>query len=69
ASFRFPVTRDTLAVRLMVPTTKSIADFHRRVTAHVGRTRNSPYRSRGHQHFCISVPLTVVGSITKTIIN
>ncbi|MEL7568412.1 MAG: hypothetical protein AAGU27_26545, partial [Dehalobacterium sp.] len=41
ASFRFPVTRDTLAVRLMVPTTKSIADFHRRVTAHVGRTRKS----------------------------
>ncbi|MGI6085344.1 MAG: hypothetical protein ACOYIF_07840, partial [Acetivibrionales bacterium] len=38
ASFRFLVAKDTLAVQLMVPTTKPIADFHRQVTAHVGRT-------------------------------
>ena len=30
---------DTLAVQLMVPTTKPIADFHRLVTAHAGQTR------------------------------
>ena len=41
ASFRFHLTTDTLAVQLMVPTTKPIADFHRRVTAHVGRTKKA----------------------------
>ena len=30
---------DTLAVQLMVPTTKPIADFHRLVTAHAGQTK------------------------------
>ena len=35
---------DTLAVQLMVPTTKSIADFHRQVTAHVGRINKNPVR-------------------------
>ena len=39
ASFRFHLTMDTFAVWLMVPTTKPIADFHRLVTAHAGRTR------------------------------
>ena len=39
ASFRFHVAMDTLAVQLMVPTTKPIADFHRQVIAHVGRTK------------------------------
>ena len=29
---------DTLAVRLTVPTAKSVADFHRQVIAHAGRT-------------------------------
>jgi hypothetical protein len=38
ASFRFHLAVDTLAVRLMVPTTKPIEDFHLRVIAHVGRT-------------------------------
>jgi len=38
ASFRFHLTMDTLAVWLMVPATKPIADFHCRVIAHVGRT-------------------------------
>ena len=38
ASFRFHLTMDTLAVWLMVPTTKPIADFHCQVIAHVGRT-------------------------------
>ena len=40
ASFRFHLTMDTLAVQLMVPTTKPIADFHRLVTAHAGQTKN-----------------------------
>ena len=39
ASFRFHLTMDTLAVQLMVPTTKPIADFHRLVTAHAGQTK------------------------------
>ena len=29
---------DTLAVRLTLPTAKRVADFHRQVIAHVGRT-------------------------------
>ena len=33
---------DTLAVQLMVPTTKPIADFHRLVTAHAGQTTTKP---------------------------
>jgi NADH:ubiquinone oxidoreductase subunit 4 (subunit M) len=40
ASFRFHLTMDTLAVQLVVPTTKPTADFHRQVTAHAGRTKN-----------------------------
>src|SRR5690606_4043991 len=43
ASFRFHLTVNTLAVQLMVPTTKPIADFHRRVTAHVGRTKKKAH--------------------------
>jgi hypothetical protein len=39
ASFRFHLTMDTLAVQLVVPTTKPTADFHRQVTAHAGRTK------------------------------
>jgi len=38
ASFRFHLTMDTLAVQLVVPTTKPTADFHRLATAHAGRT-------------------------------
>jgi hypothetical protein len=38
ASFRFHLTMDTLAVRLTVPTAKSVADFHRQVVAHAGHT-------------------------------
>ena len=53
ASFRFPVARDTLAVQLMVPTTKPIADFHCQVIAHVGRTQKKPTVSTtmGFSHF------------------
>jgi len=39
ASFRFHLTMDTLAVQLVVPTTKPTADFHRQVITHVGRTQ------------------------------
>jgi hypothetical protein len=39
ASFRFHLAMDTLAVRLMVPTAMPIADFHRQVISHVGRTK------------------------------
>ena len=46
ASFRFRLTTDTLAVRLMVPTTKPIADFHRQVTAHVGRIAKGRSQNR-----------------------
>ena len=43
ASFRFHLTMDTLAVQLMVPTTKPIADFHRLVTAHAGQTKRKTH--------------------------
>ena len=43
ASFRFHLAVDTLAVQLMVHTTKPIADFRRLVIAHVGRTTIRPH--------------------------
>ena len=39
ASFRFRLTADTLAVRLTLPTTKRVVDFHHQAIAHGGRTR------------------------------
>jgi hypothetical protein len=45
ASFRFHLAMDTLAVRLTVPTAKSVADFHRQVIAHAGRTRKDKRES------------------------
>ncbi|WP_225624370.1 hypothetical protein, partial [Thermoanaerobacterium thermosaccharolyticum] len=45
ASFRFHLTMDTLAVQLVVPTTKPTADFHRQVTAHAGRTKKIAQRA------------------------
>lgn len=41
ASFRFYLTVDTLAVRLTLPTTKRVVDFHHQAIAHGGRTRNA----------------------------
>ena len=38
ASFRFRLTADTLAVRLTLPTTKRVVDFHHQAIAHGGRT-------------------------------
>ena len=38
ASFRFHLTMDTLAVRLTLPTTKRVVDFHHQAIAHAGRT-------------------------------
>ena len=38
ASFRFRLTADTLAVRLTLPTTKRVVDFHHQAIAHAGRT-------------------------------
>jgi hypothetical protein len=38
ASFKFNLAMDTLAVRLTLPTTKRVADFHRQVTTHAGCT-------------------------------
>ena len=40
ASFRFRLTADTLAVRLTLPTTKRVVDFHHLAIAHGGRTQN-----------------------------
>ena len=39
ASFRFRLTADTLAVRLTLPTTKRVVDFHHQAIAHGGRTQ------------------------------
>ena len=41
ASFRFHLTMDTLAVRLTLPTTKRVVDFHHQAIAHAGRTTAS----------------------------
>ena len=38
ASFRFHLAMDTLAVRLTLPTTKRVMDFHHQAIAHGGRT-------------------------------
>ena len=38
ASFRFRLAADTLAVRLTLPTTKRVVDFHHQAIAHGGRT-------------------------------
>ncbi|MBD9172782.1 MAG: hypothetical protein EGP83_06525 [Clostridiales bacterium] len=42
ASFRFHLTMDTLAVRLTLPTTKRVVDFHHQAIAHGGRTTKRP---------------------------
>ena len=39
ASFRFHLAMDTLAVRLTLPTTKRVVDFHHQAIAHAGRNR------------------------------
>ena len=39
ASFRFHLAVDTLAVRLTLPTTKRVVDFHHQAIAHGGRTK------------------------------
>ena len=38
ASFRFRLAADTLAVRLTLPTTKRVVDFHHQAIAHDGHT-------------------------------
>ena len=53
ASFRFRLTADTLAVRLTLPTTKRVVDFHHQAIAHSGRTTS------GH-HFLKGVPLSEI---------
>ena len=42
ASFRFRLATDTLAVRLTLPTTKRVVDFHHQAIAHGGRTTKTP---------------------------
>ena len=56
ASFRFHLTMDTLAVQLMVPTTKPIADFHRLVTAHAGQTKKSIHRTSSSANAFFATP-------------
>ena len=46
ASFRFHLTMDTLAVRLTLPTTKRVVDFHHQAIAHGGRTTKRAARFR-----------------------
>ena len=47
ASFRFHLAMDTLAVRLTLPTTKRVVDFHHQAIAHAGRTTENPERLCG----------------------
>ena len=53
ASFRFRLTADTLAVRLTLPTTKRVVDFHHQAIAHGGRTMNKAGSLRGSPTFVI----------------
>ena len=46
ASFRFRLAADTLAVRLTLPTTKRVVDFHHKAIAHGGRTSKIPRKVR-----------------------
>ena len=46
ASFGFHLTMDTLAVRLTLPTTKRVVDFHHQAIAHGGRTTKRAARFR-----------------------
>ena len=52
ASFRFPVTRDTLALGYILPAVGRIRDFHPLKHAPAGRTRSRNGRS-GHSGFLI----------------
>ena len=52
ASFRFRLTADTLAVRLTLPTTKRVVDFHHQAIAHGGRTTCDEFRLRRNSSVC-----------------
>lgn len=55
ASFGFHLTMDTLAVRLTLPTTKRVVDFHHQAIAHGGRTTQAGHRQNGDAlRFCYS---------------
>lgn len=54
ASFRFHLSVDTLAVRLTLPTTKCVVDFHHQAIAHAGRT------AQGRKTFPSSAPMVVM---------
>ena len=51
ASFRFHFTMDTLAVRLTLPTTKRVVDFHHQAIAHGGRTTQNKRPTRFGRSF------------------
>ena len=51
ASFRFHLTMDTLAVRLTLPTTKRVVDFHHQAIAHGGRTTQKQPHPEGRSCF------------------
>ena len=60
ASFRFRLTADTLAVRLTLPTTKRVVDFHHQAIAHGGRT--TPEK---HPSGCFSSSLSTPRKLEK----
>ena len=55
ASFRFHLSVDTLAVRLTLPTTKRVVDFHHQAIAHAGRTTKREYSFSVHPIGCTPV--------------
>ena len=54
ASFRFPVTRDTLALGYILPAVGRIRDFHPLKHAPAGRTSKNPLRFLEPQGICIT---------------
>ena len=57
ASFRSHLAMDTLAVRLTLPTTKCVVDFHHQAIAHAGRTAKSPENAMFSGLFCFPLIL------------
>ena len=51
ASFRFPVTQDTLALGYILPAVGRIGDFHPLKHAPAGRTKNAT-KTGSHSYFC-----------------
>ena len=60
ASFRFHLAMDTLAVRLTLPTTKRVVDFHHQAIAHGGRTIEAAWEGFPSQTVSLSTEIPIL---------